>query len=241
LMQIMFFWLSSKPAAEVTRLDPPGKDRRHSAPPATPCNQAIRSGESAAEGTVIMASRPLAALQMINLTIQQAWLVLAGANGMRLSDRFTRLTPSVLIFVFYAGSFALNNLVVRVLGLGVVYAVWSGVGTVLTALIGDLYFKEPATALKLVSAGLIVIGVMGLHTASHTTGCPGHEPGEASQRKFHPALRTARAWLRCQRRTDDATAPADHRPAESSTRPIGARRGLWHRFEFRTLARSRRC
>ena len=46
----------------------------------------------------------------------------------------------VLIFVFYAISFALNTLVIRTLGLSVVYAVWSGVGTVLTALIGYLAF-----------------------------------------------------------------------------------------------------
>ena len=72
----------------------------------------------------------------------------------------------MLIFVFYALSFALNTLVIRVLGLSVVYGVWSGVGTVLTALIGVYYFREPATAIKLVSIGLIIIGVMGLHAAS---------------------------------------------------------------------------
>ncbi|MBL8341600.1 MAG: multidrug efflux SMR transporter [Rubrivivax sp.] len=109
-----------------------------------------------------------------SLTLSQAWAVLsaaivlevAGTTCMRLSEGFSRLTPSVLIFVFYAGSFALNTIVIRVLGLSVVYAVWSGVGTVLTALIGFLYFKEPATAMKLVCIGLIVIGVMGLHSAS---------------------------------------------------------------------------
>ncbi len=94
----------------------------------------------------------------------------AGTTCMRLADGFTRLTPSLLIFVFYAMSFALNTLVIRTLGLSVVYAVWSGVGTVLTALIGYLYFKEPATALKMASAGLIVLGVMGLHSASQSTG-----------------------------------------------------------------------
>jgi small multidrug resistance pump len=72
----------------------------------------------------------------------------------------------VLIFVFYAGAFVLNTLVIRVLGLSVTYAVWSGVGTVLTAIIGIGYFKEPATAIKMVSIGLIVIGVMGLHSTS---------------------------------------------------------------------------
>jgi small multidrug resistance pump len=114
----------------------------------------------------------------IPLTVNQAWVVLSGAilfevagtTCMRLSDGFSRMTPSVLIFVFYAASFVLNTLVIRTLGLSVVYAVWSGVGTVLTALIGFLYFREPATALKLTSAGLIVIGVFGLHAASKTTG-----------------------------------------------------------------------
>lgn len=109
-------------------------------------------------------------------TFAQAWWLLSAAIAlevcgtvcMRLSEGFTRLTPSVLIFVFYAGSFTLNTLVVRTLGLSVVYAVWSGVGTVATAIIGIWYFKEPATAIKLASIGLIVIGVMGLHAASKT-------------------------------------------------------------------------
>lgn len=108
------------------------------------------------------------------LSLPQAWTVLGGAillevagtTCMRLSEGFSRLTPSVLIFVFYAASFALNTMVIRTLGLSVVYAVWSGVGTVLTALIGFLYFREPATALKLASIGLIVIGVMGLHAST---------------------------------------------------------------------------
>jgi small multidrug resistance pump len=109
-----------------------------------------------------------------HVSVNQAWGILsiailfevAGTTCMRLSEGFSRFTPSVLIFVFYACSFALNTMVVRTLGLSVVYAVWSGVGTVLTAAIGYLYFKEPATAMKLASAGLIVIGVMGLHSAS---------------------------------------------------------------------------
>jgi small multidrug resistance pump len=111
---------------------------------------------------------------MPTLTHFQAWLVLsaaillevAGTTSMRLSEGFTRLTPSVMIFVFYACSFALNTMIIRTLGLSVVYSVWSGVGTVLTAMIGIYYFKEPVTAVKMVSIGLIVIGVMGLHSAS---------------------------------------------------------------------------
>ena len=108
------------------------------------------------------------------LTLTQAWICLAiailmevgGTTSMRLAEGFTRLTPSLAMVGFYACSFALNTMVIRVLGLSVTYGVWSGVGTVLTAMIGIFYFKEPATAIKMVSIGLIVIGVMGLHSAS---------------------------------------------------------------------------
>lgn len=107
-------------------------------------------------------------------SFSQAWWLLSIAIGfeicgtvcMRLSEGFTRFTPSALIFVFYAVSFALNTFVIKVLGLSVVYAVWSGVGTAVTAAIGVLYFKEPATAVKLASIGLVVIGVLGVHASS---------------------------------------------------------------------------
>jgi small multidrug resistance pump len=115
------------------------------------------------------------ALPLLNHS--QAWALLglailmevAGTTSMRLAEGFSRLTPSVLIFVFYGISFGLNTMIIRPLGLSVVYGVWSGVGTVLTALIGIYYFKEPATAVKMVSIGLIVIGVMGLHSASRVS------------------------------------------------------------------------
>ena len=117
-------------------------------------------------------------LHGVTLTHAQAWGVLsvaivfevAGTTCMRLSEGLSRWLPTLLIFVFYAISFTLNTLVVGRLGMSVVYAVWSGAGTVLTALIGYLYFKEPATALKLASAGLVVLGVFGLHAASRATG-----------------------------------------------------------------------
>ncbi|KOR30473.1 membrane protein [Achromatium sp. WMS2] len=105
----------------------------------------------------------------------QAWLVLSGAimfevagtTCMRLSEGFTKLVPSLLIFVFYALSFSLNTMTVRTLGLSIVYAVWAGVGTILTSIIGYWYFKEPATAMKLASTSLIMVGIMGLYLSSH--------------------------------------------------------------------------
>lgn len=111
------------------------------------------------------------------LSVSHAWIILfcailfevGGTTSMRLSEGFTRLTPSIMIFVFYAISFALNTLVIRTLGLSVTYAVWSGVGTVLTSIIGFAYFKEPATALKVGSSLLIILGVVGLHLSSRSS------------------------------------------------------------------------
>lgn len=110
-------------------------------------------------------------------TVAQAWALLAlaivfevvGTTCMKLADGFSNWTPAVVMFACYAAAFACNTLVVRTLDLSMTYAVWSGVGTVLTAAVGILWFKEPATAMKLVCIGLIVIGVIGLHGASRTT------------------------------------------------------------------------
>lgn len=53
------------------------------------------------------------------------------------------------------------------LDLGLVYAIWSGVGTALVAIIGIVYFKDSVTALRLLSLALIVVGVFGLHLSSN--------------------------------------------------------------------------
>jgi len=96
-----------------------------------------------------------------------------GTTNMKLSQGFTKTLPSVLVFVFYIISFAFLTLALKKLDISITYAIWSGLGTGLIAAIGFLYFKEPVTAIKLVSIGLIVIGVIGLalveqHTSSAT-------------------------------------------------------------------------
>jgi small multidrug resistance pump len=60
------------------------------------------------------------------------------------------------------------TLALKRIDVSVAYAVWSGVGTALIATIGVLWFKEPATALKLVSLGLIILGVIGLNMSGGT-------------------------------------------------------------------------
>jgi len=87
---------------------------------------------------------------------------------MKLSEGFTKTVPSILLFVFYLLSFGMLTLALKRIEVGVAYAVWSGVGTALIATIGVLWFKEPITALKLVSLALIIGGVVGLNLGGGT-------------------------------------------------------------------------
>ncbi len=103
----------------------------------------------------------------------QHWLILigaillevAGTTSMKLSEGFTRLVPSLLIFVFYALSFVALTLAIRKIDLSVAYAIWAGVGTAVIAVIGFAYFHEPVNAVKLGSIALIIVGVVGLNLA----------------------------------------------------------------------------
>ena len=90
-------------------------------------------------------------------------LEVSGTTCMKLSHGFTRVTPSVLMFMFYGVSVLLLGLAVKRLDISVAYAVWSGVGTGLIAVIGIAWFGEPLTVLKAVALGLIVLGVVGVN------------------------------------------------------------------------------
>ncbi len=81
---------------------------------------------------------------------------------MKLSEGLKNLTPTFLMFAFYAGSFLCNTMALRKLDLSVTYAIWSGAGTALTALVGFAYFKEPVTALRVTGLLLIIAGVTAL-------------------------------------------------------------------------------
>ncbi len=78
------------------------------------------------------------------------------------------MVPSVLIFVFYGLSLGFLSLALKKVDLGVAYAVWSGVGIAFIASVGVLWFREPVTAMKMVSLGLIVAGVAGLNMGGAT-------------------------------------------------------------------------
>jgi len=89
-------------------------------------------------------------------------LEVAWAVGLKYSAGFTRLWPSVFTAVTMAGSVGMLGLALRTLPLGTAYAVWTGIGTVGTAVAGMLLLGEPAGALRLLSIGLIAAGIVGL-------------------------------------------------------------------------------
>ena len=96
-------------------------------------------------------------------------LEVAGTICMKLSEGFTKLVPSLLLFVLYGLSFVALTFTLKKIDISIAYAVWAGLGTALIACIGFIYFKEPATLIKFVSIGLIIAGVVGLNLdhASH--------------------------------------------------------------------------
>ena len=86
-----------------------------------------------------------------------------GTVFVKLSEGYTRLLPSVLVFVFYGLSLSSLNLALKSIDLGLAYAVWCGLSIVIVATVSILWFSQPVTALKMASLGLIVIGVVGLN------------------------------------------------------------------------------
>jgi small multidrug resistance pump len=88
---------------------------------------------------------------------------IAGTTCMKLSDGFTRPLPSLLLVVFYLIAFSALTLCLKTIDMGIAYAIWAGVGTALAAIIGFGYFREPASLLKILCIGLILVGVVGLH------------------------------------------------------------------------------
>jgi quaternary ammonium compound-resistance protein SugE len=103
-----------------------------------------------------------------------AWLLLmiAGllevswAIGLKYTEGFTRVWPSVFTLGAMVLSVVLLGVAMKSLPVGTSYAVWVGVGAVGTAILGMVLFGEPATAGRLASLGLIVAGIVGLKLAS---------------------------------------------------------------------------
>jgi quaternary ammonium compound-resistance protein SugE len=88
------------------------------------------------------------------------------AIGLKYTHGFTRLLPTALTVASMAVSLGLLGLALKSLPLGTAYAIWTGIGTIGTAILGIILFGEPATALRLACIGLIVAGIVGLKLVS---------------------------------------------------------------------------
>lgn len=97
-----------------------------------------------------------------------AWmmLILAGifevvwAYSMKLSDGFSKLTPSIVTLFFLILSFALLAYAMRTLPLGTAYTIWTGIGAVGSFLVGVFVLGEPASAMRMLAAVLIISGLV---------------------------------------------------------------------------------
>ncbi|MBY0266014.1 MAG: quaternary ammonium compound efflux SMR transporter SugE [Burkholderiales bacterium] len=100
----------------------------------------------------------------------KAWLLLLVAGllevvwaiGLKYTEGFSRLWPSVITITAMAASVWLLALALKTIPVGTGYAVWTGIGAVGTAILGILLFSEPATAARLACISLIVAGILGL-------------------------------------------------------------------------------
>jgi len=98
------------------------------------------------------------------------WFILAigilfevlGTICMKYAEGFTKLIPSVLVFVFYGISLAALVFVLEKMQVSIAYAIWASAGTALIAVIGMVFFKEPVSLVKIFSISLIIFGILGL-------------------------------------------------------------------------------
>jgi quaternary ammonium compound-resistance protein SugE len=112
-------------------------------------------------------------MQQQRTTDMTAWLYLLVAGlletgwaiGLKYTDGFTRLVPTLLTAASMALSLGLLGLALKTLPVGTAYAVWTGIGASGTALLGIYLFGEPATLARLLCIGLIVLGITGLRFA----------------------------------------------------------------------------
>lgn len=91
-----------------------------------------------------------------------------GTSALQASQQFTRFWPSVITVVAYVVAFYLLGLTLRYMPVGVLYAIWSGVGIVLIAAIGWIVFRQPLDLPAVLGIGLIVAGIVVIQLFSRT-------------------------------------------------------------------------
>ncbi|GAA6158038.1 SMR family transporter [Ruegeria sp. HU-ET01832] len=93
-----------------------------------------------------------------------------GTTALQASQQFTRFWPSVLVVVGYAIAFYLLGLTLKFMPVGIVYAIWSGLGIVLIAVIGFIVFGQRLDWPAVIGLVMILSGILVIHLFSNTTG-----------------------------------------------------------------------
>ena len=93
-------------------------------------------------------------------------LEIAWAIGLKYTEGWSRLWPSVITAAFMIASFYFLSLAVKTLPIGTAYAVWTGIGTVGAAILGMFLFDEPRDIMRVLCIGLIIAGIAGLKITS---------------------------------------------------------------------------
>jgi small multidrug resistance pump len=91
-----------------------------------------------------------------------------GTSALKASEEFTKLIPSIIVVAGYGFAFYLMTLVLRTIPIGITYAVWSGVGIVLIAVIGTIFYKQIPDVPAIIGMALIISGVVVIHLFSKT-------------------------------------------------------------------------
>ena len=106
------------------------------------------------------------------------WLALAIAicgeviatTALKASNEFTRLVPSIVVVLGYGTAFYFMAISMRVLPVGIMYAIWSGLGIVLVSLIGWMVYKQTLDLPSIIGMGLIISGVIVINLFSKSVG-----------------------------------------------------------------------
>ena len=94
----------------------------------------------------------------------------AATSALKASEEFTNLLPSMIVVIGYGIAFYFMTLVLRVIPVGITYAIWSGLGIVLVTIVGIFLYKQPPDIPALIGMALIVAGVVVINVFSKTAG-----------------------------------------------------------------------
>jgi len=93
-----------------------------------------------------------------------------GSSFLVKSEGFSKLFPSIMVIIIYSLAFYLLSQVIKTIPLGIAYAIWGGVGIVLTTIVGYVLFKQTLDAPAMIGIVLIVSGVVVINLFSQSTG-----------------------------------------------------------------------